>query len=209
MGIDMKKILLIMLLIVAQSGMAGNCFADTYIAGNFGYVLAQDAEINDPDLTAIGVIGTEVSFKNGVGLSLAVGSETDDIRYEGEFSYRANDMDTMACDNCGPSIPVSGEVTAMSLMGNIYKDKRKNSVVTEFIGVGLGFSKLDVDSPDLGSADDTVFAYQLILGAAFRVNESTKIDVSYRYFATADADFDGIDAEYATHNLMIGARFSF
>jgi opacity protein-like surface antigen len=210
MGFVMKKVLIIMLVSFFSLGIASNCFADSYFAGNFGFVSVEDAGLNNPAFTAVGITGTEISFDNGIGLSLAVGSKVDSLRYEGEFSYRTNDMDTISANDMGTpvSIPVNGDITAMTLMGNIYGDINTDSAVTPFIGIGLGFSKLDGDLEG-DSENDTVFAYQLILGTGFKVNDTTNIDVSYRYFATADAEFDGTEIEYATHNIMVGARFSF
>jgi opacity protein-like surface antigen len=37
----------------------------------------------------------------------------------------------------------------------------------------------------------------------------TTLDLQYRYFATADPDFDGTEAEYQTHNFFAGLRFDF
>ena len=33
--------------------------------------------------------------------------------------------------------------------------------------------------------------------------------VGYRYFATADADFDGLEASYGTHNIEAGILIRF
>ena len=59
-----------------------------------------------------------------------------------------------------------------------------------------------------------MFAYQLILGVSFASVETLSVetlsvDLQYRYFATDDPEFDGVDAEYSTHNFMIGLRQSF
>lgn len=102
----------------------------------------------------------------------------------------------------------SGEIESMALMGNVIKDFNTESALIPFLGIGLGFSKVDLETEGY-SEDDTVFAYQLILGTGIKVAETTSIDLSYRYFATADPDFDGTEVEYATHNFMIGARFDF
>jgi opacity protein-like surface antigen len=205
----MKIFLIVMLVSVLSLGVVSNCFAGSYFAGNLSFVSVADADVNDPDLAAAGLVGVEISFDSGIGFSLAAGSETDILRYEGEFSYRKNDMDEISCSNCVPSsLPINGEVESMSLMANIYKDIDTNSAVTPFIGLGLGFSKFDAEIEG-DSEDDTVFAYQLILGTGFKVNDTTNIDVSYRYFASADLDFAGTEISSATHNFMVGARVSF
>jgi len=148
-------------------------------------------------------------------VTVATGVTTDILRVEGELSYRKNDTDKLSATVSifGPppvhaETPIDGEIEALSLMANIYKDFETNSVLTPFIGLGVGFSKLDAELEGQ-SEDDTVFAYQFILGTGIKVAETVNIDISYRYFATSDPQFDTTEMEYASHNLMLGARFSF
>jgi opacity protein-like surface antigen len=208
----MKKVLVAGLFGLLSLAVASSCFAGTYFAGNIGIVAVSDAAITSPEWTATGWTDAEISFDNGVGLSLAVGSTISDIvRAEGEFSYRKNDLDSLSYNDSGVPVtnPISGdEGKAMSLMGNVFVDIKNDSAITPFLGLGLGFAKIELEAGG-ESKDDTVFAYQIILGTGFKVNDSTSIDVSYRYFATADPDFDGTEIEFATHNFMAGVRLSF
>ena len=75
-------------------------------------------------------------------------------------------------------------------------------------GIGLANINADLDSID-ESDDDTVFAYQAGLGVGYALNDSATLDLKYIYFATEDADFDGIDAEISSHNVVLGIRFAF
>lgn len=207
----MKKKLIIMLVGVFSFGIATNCIAGTYFSGNVGIVSVSDAAVTDAELTALGLSNVELSFDNGVGLSLAVGSTiTDIIRAEGEFSYIKNDLDSFSASDgfITASMPINGEIEAMSLMGNIFAEIKTNSAIKPFVGLGLGFSKLDAEIEG-DSEDDTVFTYQLILGTGIEVNESTSIDLSYRYFAPSDPDFDGTEVEVAAHKFMAGVRLNF
>jgi opacity protein-like surface antigen len=68
----------------------------------------------------------------------------------------------------------------------------------------MGLANVDIDSNQLGSEDDTVFAYQAIAGIGFPLTHVTTLDLHYRYFATADADFDDFEGEYETHNFFAG-----
>lgn len=207
----MKKVLVCGVVMLSSLALSSSCFAGAYFAGNIGIVAVEDAGITDPLLTAEGLSNVEASFDNGVGLSLAAGSTiTDVIRAEAEFSYRKNDLDSISATYLGTSatIPVNGEVESMTLMGNVFADIKTNSIVTPFVGLGVGYSRVDMELEG-ESEDDMVFAYQLILGTGFKINDATTIDVSYRYFATADPDFDGTEAEYATHNFMAGVRINF
>ena len=44
-------------------------------------------------------------------------------------------------------------------------------------------------------------------GIGYEINDKMTVDLGYRYFATADPDFNGLDAEYGSHNVTIGIRF--
>jgi opacity protein-like surface antigen len=205
----MKKLFVLLLVGFFSLGLAKASWAAAYFAGNLGMVSVEDSDISDPELDAMGFIGGELSFDTGVGISAASGVATDILRVEGELSYRKNDLDEISFSNTIPaSLSINGEVEAISLLANVYKDIDTNTMITPFIGLGVGFSRLDGEIEGI-SEDDMVFAYQLILGAGFEVSESTSIDVSYRYFATADPDFNGTELEYASHNVMLGVRFGF
>jgi opacity protein-like surface antigen len=207
----MKKLLVLGVFGISSLVLAGTCFAASpYFSGNFGFVSVSDADLTNAEFAGLGISNVEISFDNGVGLSLAAGADTGVVRVEGEFSYRKNDMDDLSASFGGvsDSTPLSGEIESMALMGNVIKDFNTDSVLTPFLGLGLGFTKLDAEIEG-DSEDDTVFAYQLILGTGINVSETTSIDLSYRYFAAADPDFDGTELEYGTHNFMIGARFDF
>ena len=94
-------------------------------------------------------------------------------------------------------------------MGNAYYDFSTEGSFSPYIGAGLGYANVEADLDDFGDEDDNVFAYQFILGGSFASSETLSVDLQYRYFATDDPEFDGLEAEYSTHNLMIGLRQSF
>jgi OmpA-OmpF porin, OOP family len=207
----MKKMIFAGIFVLLFSVLTSNCFAAPYLSGNIGFVSVEDASVTDPNLSALGLMGVKFSLDSSAVFSLAAGSEiADGIRIEAEFSYRNNDIDSISASDgfTSASIPVNGEIKAISLMANLIKDINTNSIITPFLGLGIGFSKIDAELEG-DSEDDTVFAYQAIVGAGFKVNETTSIDVSYRYFATTDPDLDGTKIDYATHNFMAGVRFSF
>jgi opacity protein-like surface antigen len=205
----MKKLLLVSVIGLSSVLAASTCFAKGYISGNIGAVMVEDA-----DLTIEGLSGVEVSFDTGFAGALAAGADAGPVRIEGEFSYRKNDMDEFSGSIFGMPVsgPANGEIESMSLLGNVIFDIGTNSPFTPFIGAGMGFSNVDMELEG-GSDDDTVFAYQFIAGMGFKVSDATSIDISYRYFATADPEFgiEGfrVESEYATHNLFAGVRFSF
>lgn len=210
----MKKIILVMMVVLFSIGFAGTAFAGVYFSGNLVYVMLDDAVLDvptDPDLS-----GAEISLDDGYGLTLAVGSDFNGFRYEGELSYTQNDMERISKGVVSESL--IGDINALSLLGNVYKDFETNTAFAPFVGFGIGVSQIEGEmvwwsgSPPLtpdGGDDDTVFAYQIMLGCALKVNEKMKVDVSYRYFATSDPTFNEVSTEISSHNILAGVRVAF
>ena len=117
-------------------------------------------------------------------------------------------------------------------MANVWFDFNPGSPWSPFVGGGLGVARISLNdvaitsltllgvpiplaSPvPLADDDDWVFAYQVGAGIGYEVTPTTTISLGYRFFATADPDFTGVDgtpfdAEYRSHNIEIGLRISF
>jgi opacity protein-like surface antigen len=199
----MKNILVGFLVFVVVGSGVSVSFAGTYISGNIGAVIVNDSDIDD------GFDTGEFSFDTGIGFLGALGSSFEGGgRAEVELGYRKNDFDEIKVDGLG-SADIDGDLTSSSLMGNAYYDISTEGSFSPFIGAGIGFANLEADLDDFGDEDDTVFAYQFILGGSFASSETLSVDLQYRYFATDDPDFDGLDSEYSSHNIMIGLRNNF
>jgi outer membrane protein OmpA-like peptidoglycan-associated protein len=179
-----------------------------YVGAGGGLNLLRDSDING------GSIDTSADFDNGFGAVINGGyGYGNGLRAEVELGYRSNDVDTVGGSNG------TGDVSALSLMLNAYYDISTGTNWTPYVGVGIGGARLDVDgtSPVGGSSiDDTdnVFAYQGILGTAYRINDNLNLFADYRYFATQDGDFTtasgtSVDGEYRSHTIMVGLRWAF
>lgn len=200
----MKKWPVVLCLCVAVLGWnASETCAQMYVSGNVGVVLAEDSDISDAYDQG------EISYDPGAVVTVAFGyAAGSGLRLEGELGSRYNEMDEISVQGYG-SANIDGDVTTSSLMANIFFDILPDERISPFIGAGAGFANIEADLDHFGSDEDFVLAYQLAAGIGFEVTRQLKIDVQYRYFATEDPDFDGVDAEYATHNIMGGVRFSF
>ena len=184
-----------------------------YVSGQLGVAFLTDSDLSFYESSAL--TGT-LEFDPGLAISVAGGANFGMFRVEGEIGYQQNDVDKMsAClgGSCGAA-NASGEASALSILGNVYFDFVNSSPVTPYITAGLGIAKVEID--DLaaagaygGSEDDTVFAYQFGVGLAFAINKNMAIDLKYRYFATDDLDLDGVEAEFASHNVYCGFRYTF
>jgi len=190
--------------------------AGPYAGGQVGAVFLSDSTLSGPGGSA------DLSFDTGYGLGVSAGYDFGTYRLEGEFAYRVNDHDSFS--GFGVTGPVGGDTSSMALMANIYYDFRTVSpTFVPYIGGGIGFASISVDAtdPSVGGAkviddDDMVFAYQIAAGVGFAVNQQVTVDLGYKYLATSDPSFEvigaggaKIDAEYGSHNIILGLRYRF
>ncbi len=200
----MKKVIGVALVLTfGVFGWFSIASAGMYASGNLGVVWLNDADISDSYDSG------ELSFDTGASLTGSFGYEFGNgFRTEVELGARANDIDEISVSGYG-SGSVDGDVTAVSTMLNAFYDFMPKSKVSPFLGFGIGYANVVIDIDNLGDEDDNVFAYQGAAGISYAFNERFKGDLQYRYFATEDPKFDGLDSEYKTHNLMVGLRVGF
>ncbi len=172
------------------------CLAGTmYISGK-----AESVFLDDADLT--GSNGGKVEFDAGWGLGGAFGYDYGTYRAEIEVSFRENDIDAFR------GLGTSGDVSSSSFLVNGYFDFENSTDITPYVGGGLGLANVDFDDSIIND-DDTVFAYHLGAGAGLAISETVMIDLAYRYLVTANPDIGNGEAEYETHNLLVGIRYYF
>ena len=107
-------------------------------------------------------------------------------------------------------------------MVNVIYDVDLDLPVTPYIGVGIGLGLADADSDSgavLNVNDDSLeFAWNVLLGAAYELNESVNITIGYRYLGITDPEFDAsaggasftLDAENVqAHEFLLGLRYGF
>ena len=182
-----------------------------YLSVQLGGAFLTDSEISEGGYD----LGT-MKFDSGFASSFAGGFNFGMFRIEGELGYQGNNVDTKYDDyyydhyydddyDHDHHYDDESDLTAYSLMGNFYLDFVNPSRVTPFLTAGIGMANVEL----FDYYDDTVFAYQVGAGLAFAINPHMSIDLKYRYFATEDLDFDGVKAEFASHNIYCGFRFTF
>jgi opacity protein-like surface antigen len=186
--------------IVAQEPPSG-----IYVEARGGAVFLMDS-----DLDASGLPDAELSFDPGWMAEGAIGyAHESGFRGEVAAGYRENDVDELKVSGFG-SADVDGDIAATTLMVSGYYDAYIDAQKrwAFYIGGGVGAAYLDL-SGDAGSEDDTVFAYQGSAGFSFAASQNVVLSLGYIYLATTDPEFDGVDAEYRSHNAVAGVRFLF
>ena len=203
-------------ILTAMGACASMLYGATAFAADAPYVSAMvgTALLNDSTLTEDGY---SVDLETDAGWNLAVmaGYKIGVARIEGEIGYQKNDADKFSGGDLGSlSLSAGGDVDLWRFMVNGYYDFDTGTPWTPYIGIGIGFANvsandLTVAGIDIGSDDDTVFAYQVGAGLGYAINNTTTMFVDYRYFATEDPDFSGTEAEVDSHNISLGLRYSF
>ncbi len=175
------------------------------VSGLIGFV--SDADLDLPDCPSC---ADTLGADPGLGLAAVAGYRTGTgLRLEGELAYRRNDLDQISLEGLGTAA-VNGDVTALAVMGNLLYDFATGVAVTPYLGLGLGFARIAVDSTDLGADDsDTVIAYQLKAGLSVPVSPTLALVGGYTYFATSDPTIEATTAEYSAHTLDVGLRLGF
>lgn len=159
-------------------------------------------------------INGDLKLDSGFGFSLAIGAGDDvGLRGELELGYRKVDWDEIDFDVERADLlygEIEGDFTTLSLMANgIYAFEGADRM-RPYFGIGLGLARHTADGiGEDDTTDDTVFAWQGMLGVGFPLSEATEARIGYRYFATAEGDFDGDEAGYDSHGIEAGIRFRF
>lgn len=184
-----------------------------YVGGAVGYSFPESIDSS---------IGVEAGIDDGYAVIGAVGYGFNGFRAELEGSYRESSVDEAR--GLGFTVPVAGEVSALSAMANVYLDPSfQLGPLQPYIGAGAGISRFEAQDIEavgvqgLGpiSADQTGFAYQFMAGAGFRVSEQATLTAGYRYFATPSiettmAPFGPVEIDgLGLHSVEVGFRSRF
>lgn len=194
------------------------------LKGNFYGELRGGASFpRDADTDFGGGLDGDLSADTGWLVEGAFGyAHESGLRGEIAAGYRYNELDDFEVS--GVSVDFDGEITAVTAMANLYYDFDLGALagatgaaanLVPFAGGGIGVAFLNIDVDDIGGfsinedEDDTVFAWQVVAGFAYNFTPSVAASIRYAYFETSDPEFDGVDSEYKSHNVLGGIRYSF
>ncbi|HET8552235.1 MAG TPA: OmpA family protein [Gammaproteobacteria bacterium] len=145
-------------------------------------------------------------------------------RSEIEFSYRRNDFDSIRHYDIG-RYDATGDAVSYGLFFNELYDFQTNSVVTPYLGLGLGVLRLEyrsagpfgrnaTRSPDIRIDDiDSGLGAQAIAGLKFNISDNVAMALDYRYYVpvhlTFNPSLDGYDVSWTGNTLMLALQFGF
>ncbi len=167
---------------------------------------------------ALAGAGVELDFAPGFTIAGSAGiALPNNLRFEVEVSYARNDIDRFS--GFGVSVEGGGDVGSLAYMGNGFYDNELGPPWTLYVGGGAGLAIISINDPKIivpgvgtivGADDeDAIFAYQLGAGIAYEISDSTDLTLGYRFFATADPDFNNLKTVYMRHDARLGLRFRF
>ena len=186
-----------------------------YLGAQLGAVFA---EKNDAGLI------TDMDFDTGSAGAVSVGYDYGwrygHARTELEYAYRETDV---SGGNLSGLKVTAGEVLSQSLLFNMFYPFETESRVTPYMMGGLGVALVDIRNVTVSDTafidnDQTAFAYQVGGGIDLAINDHLTVDFAYRYFGTADKEFENnalvgaqkkFEFRYQAHNALLGLRYKF
>lgn len=198
----MKKILVTIFAIgimVPATAQAENW----YVTADGGVALLNDSTSTDD-------LGFSYNSEYNAGFLLdgGFGYDFGSVRAEAVVHYQRNNLDKIE------DMSADGDVSGTAVMVNGYYDFMTSYGFEPFLTAGLGWAKVKANDIKVNGVrvlddDDTVFAWQVGAGVGIAVSGNAFVDLTYRYFATSDPTFDGVDSEIKGNNFSLGIRYNF
>lgn len=223
MGVRVFKIInmcLMISLVLVSSALGSENFATPYIGVYGGSAITSVNKISDSS----GSLDTDfnpgylVGVTAGVTFDVKYGMNIDRVRTEIEAGYRSNSLAHMK-DAHGQSAKMDGTVSVTNFMLNCYLDNTSMLSNVQpfnlFLTVGVGAATASISPVSyqgttlVTSARDTQLAYQGGAGAIFDLTKNVTLDAAYKYLGTTTFRFTEVNAEYGSHNVLLGVRYSF
>jgi opacity protein-like surface antigen len=183
--------LLLFLLLIPALAMAAPPRPGAYVSAFIGAGVPSGADANSFDFVTGQPFNDRVEFDPGYYLGATGGYDFGMLRLEGELSYKNSEIKSITSNLDGTRLRnLNGDIGALAFMANGFFDFHNQSIMTPYIGGGVGFASLhlsDTTSGNVivyGAADDTVFAWQAGAGVEIALNRQVSLDLGYRYFGT-------------------------
>ena len=152
----------------------------------------------------------DIKYKNGFNGAVEFGVSYDAWRLGLEVSYRQNKI--KESKNAAVNINTVNKINALAGMINVYYDYALTEECSLYVGAGLGMAKFNfVRVADKVEYGKCVFAWQVLAGVAYDINENWTVEAGYRLFGTSKVKIDN-DAKVKTplqNSLELGLRYNF
>lgn len=199
-----------------------------YVALRGGLNFMGDSDVDIPQDTS--PIYDSLSYDTGVSVSGAAGYSFDldgdpskgfEIRPEVELGYKYNSLDSIGLTPAGGtgSNSLDGEFSQFNGMANVWVGYQIGRF-TPYVGGGVGLARVSVNDLEDNALNnrlddsDTVFAYQVGVGAAYSLTTAIDVTLDYRYMGMDTAEYTspggaGVEIEHDNHSAMVGIQYGF
>jgi opacity protein-like surface antigen len=195
--------------------------------GPWYYTLRSGLTIPSNSNFTFGGKNVETEYQTGWQLGTGVGYEFKAFnnwlapRAELELVYDQQLVDSHNVGGAKTSDPNAyGFVRSLDLMANGFLDFRLNRILSPYIGGGVGAGYSDFDRMGTSAAgvimddNDVGFVWQAMGGMGISLNNSSTIDIGYRYLQNTGLTLKARDGSTSTtdlskHVFMIGFRNNF
>ncbi|MGE5269606.1 MAG: OmpA family protein [Thiohalocapsa sp.] len=186
-----------------------------YLGGEGGWT-----SLEDQTNRTKGVPTIRTTYDSGFAAGARAGYEMGPWRFEEEYVYHSNDLDTVRFGGAKLG-GVKGSRSSHAFMTNVLYDFNLGWPFTPHIGAGVGAVDI-VDRARVNGVgrlfhdDDWELGYQAIGGLRYAVTPNVAFDLDYRYLATTDATLRrGLPPHvhyktgYETHTLLASLVYRF
>lgn len=210
------------------------CLADSavpgaYMSGLIGVHAAKDTYTSSTDFVTDNAYNDRVEFDPGLNIGFTGGYDFGIVRLEGELSYKNAEIKAVTNQVTGERLhDTYGDVGVLAMMFNGFLDLHNNTVVTPYLGGGIGFASIQLSDTLAtrrvgnssqrvllyGTGSDNVLAYQFGGGIDIALNRHFSLDIGYRYFSADRAHIDSdqdisTDLKFASHTTALGFKYRY
>lgn len=214
--------------LVAFNSYAGPQFSDR-IGSSYASLNAGANTLDDTSFNFATGVDVENDYDSGFVVSGEIGHNLgkvafiDNVKLGAELGYSDNEIDVHTIPALGGEQPGSvGDLTATTLLLNMYHEFDTSSRIVPYYGVGVGAAIVDAEEfgvagvPNALDDDDTSFLYQGTVGANYMLTSNMDIGARYRYSATEGLELTGsgtgaqtTDFDYESHNFTVNLSYNF
>lgn len=202
-----------------------------YLEYSAGVAILRNQSLTGADRIGSGLSG-RIESEPGFSVGAAVGTTALELygaalRAEIAVNYRNNKVDRMGVT--GQNNDASGDLDLFTAMVNAFVDYDLGLYVVPYVGVGVGYGRVDVNVENRGSTfrindQASVFAWNVMIGGVLPLSDVVDVTTGYRYVATTDPRLDSritstgttptvtgqrFDFEYDAHEVVMGLRVNF
>lgn len=189
----MKKIFVSAIAVVSVIGAANAASVRQYVSLKASDVVFGTANVD------VAHKDKDYDTKQFFGFGLGYGVKFMDFRAEIEGFYYPNAKLKSNSD-------VKFDNIAVFLNG--YYDLRTNSPFVPYLGLGVGYDRLNVKIDGDSDTNGTI-GFRAGIGVMAEISRTFGVDIGYRYNYFGVHSFDDYDIRLGGHELFVGARVSF